>query len=355
MSRPLLFYSEDALKHQTLGHPESPLRLESILRRLRDVRLWQDLPHRVPQPIAQTTLLGIHDAAYVHLLERFCSSAGEGQRIDENTVVSEGSYRAALLAGGAAVEMVDAMLAGECQTAFSLMRPPGHHAMPAHTMGFCLFNNIALAARRALEQGLQRVLILDWDAHHGNATEHMFYKDPRVLTVSWHQTPNWPGTGAMEDMGNGPGYGTNVNLPMPKGYGNTEYLRTFQEIIVPLADAYKPELILVSAGYDAHLADLLTDMGLTAGGFSALTEEVMKLAERWTKGKAGFILEGGYNVSALAASVEGTLQTLVQEQIVIPEEPFLPLNINNNPDKVTQMIDKIKMIQPLLNGSKQIS
>jgi len=354
MTKPLLFYSEEYFKHQTPDHPESPLRLESILKRLRESRLWDELPRRTPTPIDQNLLFALHDPAYVRMLERFCSSAAEGQRIDENTVVSEGSYQAAMLAAGAAVNLVDALLAGECQTAFSLARPPGHHAMPAYTMGFCLFNNIALAARRALEQGLQRVMILDWDAHHGNATEHMFYSDPRVLFVSWHQTPNWPGTGALEDRGEGAGFGTNVNIPMPMRYGDAEYLRTFKEIIEPLTAAYKPELILVSAGYDAHLADLITNMGLTARGFSEMTAEVMKLAERHCKGRVGFVLEGGYNVTALAASVEGTLQTLVREDVFTPEEPFLALDVKHNPTDLSDLIEKVKLIQPLLNGSKVI-
>lgn len=352
MTKPLLYYADVFLKHQTPDHPESPLRLETILKRLHDSHLWQELPHRSPTPIAEDLLFSLHDPAYVRMLERFCNSAGTGQRIDENTVVSEGSYRAALLAAGAAVNLVEALLAGECQSAFCLARPPGHHAMPAYTMGFCLFNNVALAARHALNQGLKRVMILDWDAHHGNATEHMFYSDPRVLFVSWHQTPNWPGTGALEDRGEGAGFGTNVNLPMPMRYGNAEYLRTFKEIIEPLAEAYRPELILVSAGYDAHLADLLTNMGLTARGYSEMTAEVMKLAERHCGGKVGFILEGGYNVTALAASVDGTLQTLVKEDVVSPEEPFLPLDVKHNPDELSALIAKVKLIQPLLNGSK---
>lgn len=358
MSKPLIFFSEACLGHQNPehpdSHPESPLRLKTILSRLENHGLWQTLPRRTPQPVAFELLFSLHDPAYVEMLERFCHSAGKGRRIDENTLVSEGSWQAALLAAGAAVEMVDALLEEQTRTAFSLIRPPGHHAMPTYTMGFCLFNNIALAARRALDQGLQRILILDWDAHHGNATEHMFYQDPRVLFVSWHQFPNWPGTGAAEDLGCGAGYGTNVNIPMPLKYGDREYLRTFRELVIPLAEAYRPELILVSAGYDAHLADLLTDMGLTASGYAQLTEEVMKLAHRWTGGKVGFILEGGYNVTALAACVEGTLDTLLQERSVRPEEPFVPLPLEHDPQAVTHLIEKIRMIQPLLNGKKQI-
>ncbi|PIQ25625.1 histone deacetylase [bacterium (Candidatus Blackallbacteria) CG17_big_fil_post_rev_8_21_14_2_50_48_46] len=359
MSKPLLFYSEACLKHQNLSHsdthPESPLRLQTILKRLYESKVWQNLPKRAPQPVNKELLFSLHDPSYVQMLERFCHSAGPGKRIDENTLVSEGSYEAALQAAGAATEMVEALLSGESQTAYSLIRPPGHHAMPAHTMGFCLFNNIALAARHALNQGLKRILILDWDAHHGNGTEHLFYQDPRVLFVSWHQFPNWPGTGALEDLGQGAGYGTNVNIPMPLKYGDTEYLRSFQELVVPLAEAYRPELILVSAGYDAHLADLLTDMNLTAAGFSQLTEEVMKLAHRFCQGKAGFILEGGYNVTALAASVDGTLQTLIQEQNVKPEEPFQALNCTHDPAELNRLIEKVRMIQPLLNGKLKLS
>lgn len=358
MTKPLLFFSEACLAHHDPAHPdphpESPLRLKSIISRLEQHGLWHILPRQTPHPITRDVLLSLHDPAYVEMLERFCTSAGKGRRIDENTLVSEGSWQAALLAAGAAVEMVDALLEDKAQTAFCLIRPPGHHAMPTHTMGFCLFNNIALAARRALEQGVKRILILDWDAHHGNATEHMFYQEPRVLFISWHQFPSWPGTGAMEALGAGAGYGTNVNIPMPLKYGDREYLRTFAELVIPLADAYKPELILVSAGYDAHHADLITDMGLTASGYAQLTEEVMKLAHRWTGGKVGFVLEGGYHLTALAACVEGTLDTLLQEQSVVPEEPFTPLALEYDPQILTELIEKIRLIQPLLNGKKTL-
>lgn len=355
MSEPLLFYAEECLLHQNPAHPdahpESPQRLKTILSQLEQTRLWQTLPRRKPQPIAHEQLLKLHDPHYLERLEHFCQRAGAGARMDENTLVSEHSFQAACLSAGGAIALSEALLAGETRSAFALMRPPGHHAMPAYSMGFCLFNNVALAARHALDNGLKRVLILDWDAHHGNATEHMFYSDPRVLFISWHQNPNWPGTGAITDRGEGAGYGTNVNIPMPRGSGPAEYLQTFRELVVPLADSFRPELILVSAGYDAHFADPLTQLGLTVTGFSALTEAVMQLADRHTGGKAGFLLEGGYHVEALAHSVTITLQTLVQEQAQTARDP-VPDNTRPEPaEDIARVIQTVRLIQPLLNRS----
>ena len=220
-------------------------------------------------------------------------------------------------------------------------------------MGFCLFNNIALAAYHALEvKGLQRIMILDWDAHHGNATEHMFYEDPRVLFVSWHQYPNWPGTGAIEDMGTGKGTGYNVNIPLPVNYGDNAYLQTFKELVIPLAANFKPQLLLVSAGYDAHFNDPLTHMGLTAKGFAELVGQVITLASQLTSRKVGFLLEGGYHLEALAWSVYATLMTLAQEQIPSFQEPTysnLPPQIEEK--QLKSIIERIQKVQPLLQGT----
>lgn len=352
MPQPLLFYSAQFLEHQTAGHPESPDRLRHILNTLDQADLFSRLPRKEPDPIDLALLYRLHDPEYVHMLERFSREAGEvGQRIDEDTVVSTGTYPAALKAAGAAVDMTRAILDGPYTTAFSLVRPPGHHAMPTHTMGFCMFNNVALAALYALEvMRLKRVLILDWDAHHGNATEHMFYQDPRVLFVSWHQHLNWPGTGAVTDMGVGAGYGYNVNIPLPRGSDNGDYLTSFETLVTPLAARFQPELILVSAGYDAHHADLLSHMGLNATGFSLLTEQVMKLADRHCSGRAGFILEGGYHTHALALSVLGSFQTLMQEQAVPVKEPFMSPTPVVTHETLHELLAQISQLQPLLRS-----
>ena len=201
MKPPFLFYSRDFLDHLTAGHPESPERIRSVLQGLDTHHLLSKLKQVEPPKLADALLYRIHSPHYIQRFAQFSAQAGQGQRIDEDTVVSTGSYPAAQKAAGAAVSMVDALLSGQCDTAFALVRPPGHHAMPHYLMGFCFFNNIALAALHAIEQHqLTRVAIIDWDAHHGNGAEAIFYNDPRVFTVSWHQDPNWPGTGHIDEV-----------------------------------------------------------------------------------------------------------------------------------------------------------
>lgn len=351
MKTPWLFYTDSFLGHQTGGHPESPERLRAILRQLEASDLRRHLIEKTPRPVERALLERLHAPDYLDGLAAFCLGSGSGRRVDEDTIASTGSYTAALDAAGAAVDMTEALLSDACDTAFSLVRPPGHHAMPQHTMGFCFFNNVALAALWALERGgLERVAILDWDAHHGNGTEHIFYRDPRVLFVSWHQDPNWPHTGHVDDIGEGPGRGYNLNIPLPKGSGDAAFLSTYQTLVAPALEKFRPQLILVSAGYDAHHADILTEMGLTATGFGQLTEAVMRSAETLCGGKAGFLLEGGYHVQALANSAAATLETLLQQQ-ARPFAEQLGLPPAARDAALERLIERIQTIQPLLQGS----
>lgn len=347
MPLPHIFYSESFLNHQTLGHPESPERLKSILKTLDNHNVLSRLSSSQPAEIDLKTLYTLHPREHVEHIKSFSKTAGNGQRIDEDTVVSEGSYQAAIQAAGSSIEMIDRLLKDKCQNVFSFVRPPGHHAMPDHTMGFCLFNNIALAARYAIDNyGLERILILDWDAHHGNATEHMFYEESEVLFVSWHQDPNWPGTGAIDDIGSEKGVGYNINIPLPIGYGKHSLLKTFDELIVPISNIYKPQLILVSAGYDSHYADPLTQMGATANVFGVLTEKVMQLADRWCDGRVGFMLEGGYHLSGLSYSVLSTVLTLINEQATAVDEPTIESD-DCDESQLNELIVTIKQTQPL--------
>lgn len=355
MKTPWLFYTDSFLGHQTGGHPESPERLKAILQALEARNLRRHLKDKTPRPVSRELLERLHAPHYLASFESFCRDSGNGRRIDEDTIASVGSYTAALDAAGAAVDMTEALLSDACDTAYSLVRPPGHHAMPHHSMGFCFFNNVALAALYALEQGgLERVAILDWDAHHGNGTEHMFYRDPRVLFVSWHQDPNWPGTGRIEDIGAGPGHGYNLNIPLPLGSGDAAFLRTYQVLVEPVLRRFRPQLILISAGYDAHHADTLTHMGLTASGFGQLTEAVMKTAEGDARGKVGFLLEGGYHIQALANSVTSTLETLLEQQA----QPFAE-QLGAPPvaelESLQPLIEQIQTLQPLLQPIPEAS
>jgi acetoin utilization deacetylase AcuC-like enzyme len=226
--------------------------------------------------------------------------------------MSVGSLRAAYLAAGAGVNAVDALMAGAVEHVFCAVRPPGHHAESAHAMGFCFFNNVAIAARYAQKaHGIRRVLIVDWDVHHGNGTQHAFYDDGSVLFFSTHQYPYYPGTGHAEEVGEGAARGLTVNVPMASGSGNTEYLEVFEQVLVPAADKFRPEFVVISAGFDAHKDDPLAGMALTENGYAALTGIVAEIARKHSHGRILSCLEGGYNLAALAASVEQHLVTLL--------------------------------------------
>ncbi len=240
--------------------------------------------------------------------------------MDQDTSVSEGSFEAALYAAGGLLQGVQAILAGKNQNAFALVRPPGHHAMADGARGFCLFNNIAVAARYLIEvQGISRILVVDWDVHHGNGTQDAFYDDPRVLFYSSHQWPLYPGSGALDEVGRGKGRGFNINLPVPAFSGDEVMEQAFTEILEPAAQRFKPEFILVSAGFDAHWRDALyyTSLAVTTGGFASLASRTKRLADTFCGGRLALTLEGGYNPLALAASVEATLRVLAGEA---PEE-----------------------------------
>ncbi|BAI60156.1 putative histone deacetylase [Methanocella paludicola SANAE] len=293
-----ILYSDDFLGHDLPGHVECKERLEAIMERLRPM----GLEFREPRPASVPELEAVHAPWYV----RNILGHGRG-RLDLDTYMSEGSAMAALKAAGAAVEAVDLALSGQSLAA-GMVRPPGHHALPAQAMGFCLFNNAAVGAAHALKK-VKKVLIVDWDVHHGNGTELMFYGRPDVLYFSVHQYPHFPGTGAADDTGTGDGEGYNVNVPLPAGSGDADYVHAFESILVPVMDAYRPELVIVSAGYDPHEADPLGDMRMTAPGFGALASLIK------TAGSANVVmlLEGGYSLKYLPLCVEASLRGFAGE------------------------------------------
>ncbi len=255
----------------------------------------------------------VHDPRYISLVERVASQGGGLWDLD--TYISPGSYRAAIAGVGAAVAAVDAVMSG-AHSAFAIVRPPGHHALYASAKGFCLFNNVAVAAHHAVRSyGLERVLIVDWDVHHGNGTQDFFYARPDVLFFSTHRYPFYPGTGALSQTGEGGGRGYTCNVPLPPGVGDNGYEQIFERVLAPLARRYRPQLILISAGYDSHLRDPLGGMAVTVAGFSELARCVRLLADEIDEcgGKVAAILEGGYNVEALAESVVATVAALGAE------------------------------------------
>ena len=307
MGVPLYFRSESSLEHDTGPHPEGPGRIPAIEREL-ERRDWVGF-ERVDAPrVAMEALTAVHPEAHVASV-REMSERGGGA-FDPDTVASAGSYDAALHAAGGACALVDALLAGDAPTGFCGLRPPGHHAERSRAMGFCLFNNIAVAARHAIDaHGLERVLVLDWDVHHGNGTEDVFYESPQVLFASIHQSPLYPGTGRMGDVGTGEGEGFSLNLPVPPGSPDATWLPLLEHVVVPAARAFSPQLILVSAGFDAHRDDPLASCLLTEESFAEMARWVVALGASLGV-PAGAVLEGGYDLNALAGSVAATLEVL---------------------------------------------
>lgn len=258
------------------------------------------------------------ELARVHSLghiDRVAGTAGRDVMLDPDTFTSPDSYDCALLAAGGALDTVDRVMKGELDNAFVAARPPGHHAETNRAMGFCLFDNIAVAAAHALdEHGLERVMIIDWDVHHGNGTQEIFWNDRRVLFLSLHQFPFYPGTGSFEEIGGPDAPGMTVNIPMAAGFGDEEWLSAFRCVVVPVADQFAPQLVLLSAGFDAHANDPLGGMRVTEAGFGLMSDEVLAIAQRHAGGKLVALLEGGYNIAALEASVETVLRRMSGEK-----------------------------------------
>lgn len=298
----------DYAKHDTGEHPERAERWA------RTWALMQALPLRFVEPrrVSPEELERVHPASHAARIEAFCQAGGG--RIDEDTVAMPASYEVALLSAGGAIVGVDEAMAGS--SAVVIARPPGHHALKEETMGFCFFNNAALAARHAqAAYGLKRIAIMDWDLHHGNGTEAIFYDDPSVLYMSTHQNPNWPGTGHPTEVGTGAGRGFNVNVPLPMGTGTAGYVRAFNEVFTPIVTAFEPDLIILSAGYDAHWRDPLGRMGMTVEGFAELTRLVKRWADTLCKGRLVAVMEGGYDLEALSSSMLATVQVLRGEPV----------------------------------------
>ena len=292
-------------------HPESPERLRAIVARLESTGTMSKLTRIAPRKAETEWITRIHDPAYVQRLEASAPSTGYAS-LDLDTSMSPGSLPAAHLAVGGALAAVDAVMANQVDQVFCAVRPPGHHAEANRAMGFCLYNNVAVAARYIQERhGLARVLIVDWDVHHGNGTQHAFEDDPSVLFFSTHQYPHYPGTGAETERGRGRGEGATINVPLYGGQGTDEYREIFLNVLVPAAAAFQPEFVLISAGFDAHRDDPLASMAITDEGYGELTRIVASIAQTHCQGRIVACLEGGYDLRALAASVEQHILALM--------------------------------------------
>jgi len=295
-------------------HIESPARLESIQSMLQETGLDRRLTRLQPRMATRADLELVHTPE--HVANIASSSSRDFTSFDPDTLASRGSYEAALLAAGGCLTLVDAALAGELECAFAFVRPPGHHATPRRPMGFCLFNNAAVAAAHALlHHGLSRVLIIDWDLHHGNGTQEAFYQRAEVLYFSVHQWPHYPGTGALTECGAGPGEGYTVNVPAAAGHGDGDYLAVFRGVLAPIADAYAPQLVIVSAGFDAYSGDPLGGMKVSPEGFAAMTRVVLGVARRHAEGRCLLVLEGGYHLKGLALCAHHTLHEMLSDPV----------------------------------------
>ena len=286
--------------HDFPRHPEHAGRIRAIWQQLEAQGLTEQLLSIAPEPASDAQIRAVHSAAH---LNRLVDIAMQERRvlIDQDTYALPVSLEAARLAAGAVIGGVDAVIGGRAQNALAVVRPPGHHATAGRQMGFCLLNNIAIAARHAQNQhGLRKVLIFDYDVHHGNGTQDIFYSDPSVMFISIHQSPFYPGSGALNEIGAGPGRGATLNLPITGGHGDEAYRRLFAEIVAPAIERFAPDLMLVSAGFDAHFVDPLASMRLSLAGYDWLARACISLAEKVCDGKIVFVMEGGYDLDALA-------------------------------------------------------
>ena len=331
MGRVVLLADERFLDHDTgRGHPERPARVPALLRGIERAGLSEALLYEAPRSATLAELGLVHDEAYLEALEQFCESGGGG--IDPDTFVVPASWNAALLAAGAGLRAVELLDEGRADAAFCAVRPPGHHALAGRAMGFCLLNNVAVTAKMLAARG-ERVLIVDWDAHHGNGTQHIFYDDDRVLFVSLHQYPFWPGTGAGGETGDGAGAGLTINVPFPNSTGGDAYRAAIDDLVVPAAERFRPTWVLLSAGFDGHRADPLTDLGLTAGDYVDLTSRVVDLVE---PGRRIAFLEGGYDLDALALSGAACVGALAGEVA--------------RPERVSTGVVGLDIVQLIRNG-----
>lgn len=328
-----LIYDPVYLEHDTGTHVENAQRLVAIMSNLEENNLKDKLVLLSPRAATIDELAAVHAPEYVSRIQNQAERGGGW--LDPDTITSPGSYNAATYAAGGALTAVDAVMSRQVNSAFALVRPPGHHATCWQAMGFCLFNNIAIAAKYAMSNfETQRILIIDFDVHHGNGTQDTFYADSHVLYFSTHQYPFYPGTGSIDETGARDGEGFTVNVPLLAGWGDDEYQAVFEDILAPIAKRFEPELIMVSAGYDAHWADNLALMQISVSGFARLVEITKTLADMLCQGRMVFTLEGGYHLEALALSVGATLDILngnrqISDPLGKQEGKTKPVNFDN--------------------------
>ncbi len=340
-------YSTDPryVEHNLAGHPEHAGRIIAVWAALEAAGLMNRMQIIAPAMVSDAQILLAHTPDYLEVFKSL-STYDHMVRFDSDTYALPVSGEVARFSAGGVVSVVDAILKGEADNGLAVVRPPGHHAIPERAMGFCLLGNIAIAARHAQQtHQIKRVLIVDYDVHHGNGTQDIFYDDDSVLFISTHQSPFYPGTGGIEETGKGKGRGYTLNIPLPGGQGDANYARIFEEIIWPAARRFKPELILVSAGFDAHWVDPLATMRLSLRGYDHITRELIRMADELCEGKIAFVMEGGYDLKALAHGIRNIAHALLREDTLSD-----PLGSDQNSKKepsIDALIGQIRQIHRL--------
>ena len=333
-------------EHELPGHPESPARMQAIWQQLERSDAASRMLALPPSPASDEAILAAHSPAYLAALQRIARQyAQQIVMLDQDTWLAPGSLEVARMSAGAALQAVDALFDASADNALVVARPPGHHALPDAAMGFCLLGNVAMAALHACNRHrLERVLVVDIDVHHGNGTQDILYEEGRVLFFSIHQSPLFPGTGAAQETGAGRGAGTTVNIPLRAGHGDEAFLALCESILWPLARRWRPQLILVSAGFDAHHADPLANMRLTLGGFAQLSRELLSMAQQLCDGRIVFVLEGGYQLDVLAHGVNNLAHLLLGDSAF--SDPFDNRDLKTRQD-IGRAIDEIRRIHNL--------
>jgi acetoin utilization deacetylase AcuC-like enzyme len=305
-----IIYDPVFLKHNQPGHPENAYRLESILTGLSEKNLFLNLENIESRSAEVDEISTCHTKEYINFVKEFCGKGGG--YLDPDTYSNHYSYEAAIKAVGGSIDLTTSVINGKLKNGFALLRPPGHHALSNKSMGFCLFGNIAIAAKIALTQpGINKVAIVDFDVHHGNGTEALIGNDPNILFISSHQYPFYPGTGSINEIGNGEAEGTVINIPFPAGVGDVGFRDVYETVVFPSIEKFKPDLILVSAGYDAHWDDPLANLSLSLTGFNWISRRLNETADKICSGKILFFLEGGYNLEVLKFGVSNSIKTLM--------------------------------------------
>lgn len=333
-------------EHHLPGHPEHAGRIRAVWTQMDAAGLTARMNKIEPQPVAEEWILTVHTPEYVKLLNWIDATDQRNVMLDADTYAGLDAYEIARLSAGGVVQAVDEVLSGRAANGLAAVRPPGHHAMPGYAMGFCLLGNVPIATRFAQKTyGVERVMIVDYDVHHGNGTEAMFYDDDSVLFISSHQAPFYPGTGAATDIGTGKGAGYTINVPLAAGHGDKSYADFYEKIIWPAAERFKPQLILVSAGFDSHWSDPIAGMRLSLTGYAHLTRELIKMADHLCGGKIVFAMEGGYNLDALSYGMVNIAHALLGDTTVTdplgPPRGALP-----EPD-INPLIDQLRKIHKL--------